>query len=227
MDLYKKIAILNKAYNIYDNFSTGLDVACKKSCAHCCTRNVTLTTIEAYKIIDYMVLNKKLKLFKKVKAESDMERFHPEITTNRLAMLCIKGEKIPVEKESGTLIKCPLLIDDECPVYPVRPFGCRCFVSKQPCSEIGYADVDPFVLSVNNLFLQFIEHVDSDGYTGNLTDLLLSISFGEEGLHSEICIKKQKKNLLVHNMPITVLMIPPEHRQRIEPVVEALKKIKV
>ena len=30
--------------------------------------------------------------------------------------------------------------------------------------ENGYAKVDPFVLTVNSLFLQYIEHVDKDGY---------------------------------------------------------------
>ena len=53
MNLAKKLVVLEQIYEIYDNFAKGLDVACKKYCANCCTRNVTMTTLEGYKIAGF------------------------------------------------------------------------------------------------------------------------------------------------------------------------------
>ena len=66
-----------------------------------------------------------------------------------------------------------MLTNNLCSVYPVRPFACRCFFSKEDCAENECATIDDFVLAVNNIFLQVIEHVDQDRFTGNLTDILL------------------------------------------------------
>jgi hypothetical protein len=51
MDLNNKLAALDQIYQIYDNFVSGLELACRKYCAHCCTTGVNLTTVEGYKII--------------------------------------------------------------------------------------------------------------------------------------------------------------------------------
>ena len=51
MDLNNKLAALDQIYQIYDNFVSGLQLACKKHCAHCCTTGVIMTTVEAYKIV--------------------------------------------------------------------------------------------------------------------------------------------------------------------------------
>jgi hypothetical protein len=51
MGLNNKLAALDQIYQIYDNFVSGLELACRKHCAHCCTTAVTLTTVEGYKII--------------------------------------------------------------------------------------------------------------------------------------------------------------------------------
>ena len=45
MALEKKLGALNRVYKIYDDFSAALDLACKPKCAHCCTTNVTMTTL--------------------------------------------------------------------------------------------------------------------------------------------------------------------------------------
>ncbi|MBW1709950.1 MAG: hypothetical protein JRJ73_08730, partial [Deltaproteobacteria bacterium] len=48
MDLNLKIAVLDQICRIYDEFVAKLDIACEKYCADCCTRNVTMTTLEGY-----------------------------------------------------------------------------------------------------------------------------------------------------------------------------------
>lgn len=54
MHLNLKLSALDQIYEIYDNFISGLEVACKRGCAHCCTTRVTLTTIEGYYIINQL-----------------------------------------------------------------------------------------------------------------------------------------------------------------------------
>jgi hypothetical protein len=109
----------------------------------------------------------------------------------------------------------------------MRPFGCRCFISEYPCGETGCADIDPFVLSVNTLFLQFIEHVDADGYSANLTDMLC---FMRSESHREQYRKGELKvahGAFIANRPISVFFIPPEHRRKVEPILKSLQQIRV
>ena len=42
----------------------------------------------------------------------------------------------------------------------------------QNCGETGSADIDDFTASVNTVFLQVIEHLDAEGCSGNLIDVL-------------------------------------------------------
>jgi len=225
MDLNSKLAVLDQIYRVYDEFVARLDIACKKYCAECCTRNVTLTSLEGYLIATRMISSGKSNLFENIENALPEKRFHPLTTTNRLADLCMKGEDPPEEIHHDSNERCPLLKDNLCPIYPVRPFACRCFVSKKDCRKQGYAEVDPFVLSVNNLFLQVIEQVDSQGFSGNLIDVLKFMA-------SETNRNNYKNNTLNHpgsglipNLNITVLMIPPEHRVEITPILNALQNI--
>ena len=165
-------------------------------------------------------------LFENIKRSIPKRRFQPQTTTNRLADLCIRGKDFVKEENDYVNGSCPLLKDRLCPVYQVRPFGCRCFVSKHDCRDKGYAEIDPFILSVNNLFLQFIEHVDSQGFSGNLIDVLKLMA-------SKINRHNYKRNTLnnsdiglIPNLKITVLMIPPEHQLEIKPILNALQNIK-
>jgi len=227
MDINTQLAVLSRIYSIYEDFINNFEMACEKYCSLCCTRNVTLTTLEGHMIVDHLLSHKKTDLFRKIKAALSNERFQPTITTNRLAELCGKGEDFFDEENKSLWGNCPLLIDNACPIYPVRPFGCKCLVSRQKCQETGYADMDSFVISANHLFLQTIEHIDSRGFSGNLIDVL-------HFLESEDNRKNYTKNTLTHpdmglisNQPIKVLMIPPEHRIQIQPIVNALQNIKV
>lgn len=260
MNLNAKLDVLDRIYRIYDDFAGNLDVVCKKHCDTCCTRNVTLTTLEGYRIVDYLILNGKEDLFNNIGKDLHKKRFQPSITTNRLAELSVAGKDIPDEKSHYFQGECPILTDRQCPVYKVRPFGCRCFVSKHSCGEKGYAEVDEFVLSVNNIFLQYIEHIDSQGCSGNLIDILLYFEPQERahspklaaGLASEsensklpygrrfpeaCCGELQSsearrnykegllncvENNLISNRSIPALMIPPEHRLKIQPILQAI-----
>jgi Fe-S-cluster containining protein len=169
----KRIDVLNQLYGIYDAFIHEQNVCCKKECYFCCTRNVTLTTLEGNQIVEYIRLNHKQELFDRLKSDSNKARYIPTISINNLAEMVCNGVSPPEEEIDSSWGPCPLLTNRKCPIYPVRPFGCRCLVSQVPCRENGHAVVDPFILTVSHIFLQIIEHIDHPGLSGNLTDILL------------------------------------------------------
>ena len=225
MDVDTRLSVLKKVFGIYDDFSKNLDVACEKYCDQCCTSNVAMTTLEGYLIAENMISDGRSDLFEKVKTATSKKRFQPKTTTNRLANLSIKGKDIPDEKNDFSEGSCPLLEDHECQVYRVRPFGCRCFVSKHDCREKGYADVDPVIMSVNSVFLQFVEHVDCKGFSGNLADILNLMSSQDNRYSYRTGTLKNTDSGLISNMPIKILIIPPEHRIKIKPILSALESI--
>ena len=227
MDLKIKLEVLAQVYKIYDDFLGSMAFACKKYCAWCCTPNVTMTTIEGYMIAGQLLGDDRSDLFARLKAASDKKRFQPKITTNQLADLCIRNKDIPDEENNLLWGKCLLLTENLCSAYNVRPFGCRCFVSNHLCGEKGCADVDPFIISVNTLFLQFIEHIDSKGFYGNLIDILCFMESKENRQAYRLNNLSKKTSGLICNHPVKVFPIPPEHRDKIKPVLNALYSIKV
>jgi hypothetical protein len=116
-----------------------------------------------------------------------------------------------------------LLQDDKCPIYDVRPFACRCMVSKHRCADTGAAEIDEFTITVNHVFLQYIEHLDQNGFSGNMADVLTHIL--AKGI-PDINTSSVTRTCLIKNAPLRALMIPPEHRKKIEPILAALRAIK-
>jgi len=227
MLLAKKLAALDRICAIYDRFCVSLDVACKKYCAHCCTTNVTLTTLEAYKIVDHLISAEKLEVIDKLKDMAGATRFRPLITTNRLAELCAAEAKVPEEETTTEWQECSLLGKSLCSVYDLRPFGCRCFVSRKNCADTGYADIDDFTASVNTVFLQTIEHLDAAGCSGNLIDVLqIMASEDNRQAYANDQLICEDSGLIV-NWSLKVLIIPPEHRTKIEPILQQLRQIRI
>jgi len=95
MMIAKKLAILDQIYAVYDRFCASLEVACKKNCAHCCTTNVTLTTLEGYKIVDHLTATGKLDIIAGFKKMASPTRYQPQVSTNRLAELYAAEAKVP------------------------------------------------------------------------------------------------------------------------------------
>ncbi|MGD8470817.1 MAG: YkgJ family cysteine cluster protein [Desulfobacteraceae bacterium] len=226
MELNAKLAALDQIYRIYDNFVSGLELACKKHCAHCCTTGVTLTTLEGYKIIQQLESEGKAGWIEKMELAAQKPYFQLKITTNQLASLCAEGIDPPAE-ESTEWNPCPFLTDSQCPIYTVRPYGCRCLVSRHDCGIEGYANIDGFVLSLNTVFLQIIEHLDAGGCTGNLIDVLRTMAPQENRNHYENNRLKCANAGLISNQPLKVLMIPPEHRTKMEPILKSLQEIRI
>ena len=227
MDLTTKLTILDRLVDIYDDFVSRFDLACEKFCAHCCTANVTMTTLEGFRIRRHLEETDQLAYLETLSRRSHPERFMPRVSINRLADICARDGDPPEESLDPEAGPCPLLTDDACPLYPVRPFGCRCMVSATHCGLAGFADMDPFVLTVNDVFLQHIEHVDAKGYTGNFVDVMAYLTSAENRTDYADGRLGPAPTGLVANQPVFVLMIPPEHRQRVQPLLQAIRSIQL
>ena len=226
MNIASKLSVLAQIYEIYDEFTAALDLACKKTCAHCCTNDIALTTLEGYRIIDGLNQTSKSDLTTAVSSQSKAKRFKPAVTTNQLAELCAKGIDPPEENENSADQACSLLKEKLCSIYPLRPFGCRCMMSRHNCEGKGYAEIDDFILSVNTVFIQTIEHIDAIGCTGNLVDVVAALLLPENRLAYENSVLKCTTAGLIRNHPLKILMIPPEHRTKMQPILQALRNIK-
>ena len=226
MDLKAKLAVIRQIKSIYDDFANTLSVACENKCAACCTRNVILTSLEGYEIIQYLESNHQYALLDKLRKDADKKRFQPEVTTNGLAELCMRGEDPPDEESDAAWGQCPLLIDDLCSIYESRPFECRSFISENDCRQAGSADMDPYVITVNNVLRQFIEHVDQPGISGNLTDMLLFLS-SEGQLESYQKNELNANESLLANLPLQMLLIPPEYQTKVQPIIKSIQDIRI
>lgn len=227
MDLNAKLTILNRLTDIYDRFISRFDLACEKYCAHCCTANVTMTTLEGYRIVDHLEKSGDSRCLETLSRQRHAKRFIPQVSINRLADICAQDGDPPDEQLDPEAGPCPVLTDDACPFYPVRPFGCRCMVSARNCGVTGAADMDPFILTVNDVFLQYIEHIDAQGYTGNFVDVMQFLEPQENRRNYAAGRLGAAPAGLVVNQPVFVLMIPPEHRQRIQPLLSDIRGIQI
>ncbi|MDX9818494.1 MAG: YkgJ family cysteine cluster protein [Desulfococcus multivorans] len=225
MGVEEKLAVLDHIYRVYEGFIAEYETACRKGCARCCTRNVTLTTLEAYALSVRLVDEGRADFFEKLRGAIDLPRFIPRVTTNALAEICIRGEDPPEEASDPDWGACPFLEEGACPVYAVRPYGCRCMVSALRCDDTGFAEMDPFIVTVNNVVLQYLEHVDRDGYSGNLTDLLLFFASADNRRRYRAGSLGPPPEGLIRNRPIRALMVPPRHRQKMLSFIESLQKV--
>jgi Fe-S-cluster containining protein len=221
----EKLLLLKKIYSIYEQYTNTLDLACRKGCAYCCTRNVVVTSLEGILIYNHLKSSSEGQLIDKVRKFTHIPRFHTQLTTNGLAELCLDGKEIPDEQSPQVAGRCPLLKDETCSIYDVRPFECRSLISNVNCKEEGCAEQDPFSISVNTVFKQYIEHVDSQGISGNLTDMLIhmDVNMGE----GEDLKDGSVENNLIPNKGLQVLLIEPEHQEKMQPIIESIQQIRI
>ncbi|MDL2321284.1 hypothetical protein LJC47_02920 [Desulfosarcina sp. OttesenSCG-928-B08] len=222
-----QLRVLEKLMEIYDEFIGTHTLSCKKHCAHCCTANVTLTTLEGWRMVAHL---EKAGLFDSLPTlfeNARPDRFVPRISINAMADICARDGDLPEEPFNPDAGPCLLLDLDVCPVYAARPFGCRCMVSSEHCAETGAAALDPFILTVNNVFLQYIEHIDAKGGTGNLIDVIRFLSDPENRRHYEAGRLDAFGSVMVPNQPVFVLMVPPEHREQIAPLMDRIRSIRL
>jgi hypothetical protein len=227
MELKDKLTVLEQMMAIYDRCVGQFDLACQKYCAHCCTANVSMTTLEGFRILSHLERAGDAPCLETL-VQAHPNRFVPQITINRMADVCARGGDPPDEAPDPEAGPCPALRSDRsCPLYAVRPFGCRCMVSAENCAKHGVAEMDPFILTLNDIFLQHLEHIDAQGYTGNFVDVMQFFKSDENRSNYAAGQPGRMTEGLLANQPVFVLMIPPEHRDRIQPVLQRIRSIQV
>jgi Fe-S-cluster containining protein len=227
MEISDKLDILDEIYDIYETFSTRLSVACVRGCAACCTQNVTMTTLEGYRIVEHLISTEQTDLFQRLDRLAHQERFQPTLSTNELAAIYMQGVDPPEEESDWPRAACPFLSSNECLIYLQRPFGCRCFFSTQKCEATACAMVDPFLVTVNTVFLQLLEHIDANGFFGNMTDVLLLLESEPQRKRYEVNASFNHPGEFPANRCIPGLLVPPEHHLRIQPILQQIKNIRL
>ncbi len=234
MDSQKTVEKLDRVYRIFDKAIDDFPVACKEKCADCCTCNVVATSLEIAWLFSRLGEDEITALRARLKDSVSKKRYQPRFTTNEFALGCIEGRDLEEEENDPVWGRCPLLEDGRCTVYHARPLGCRNMMSETSCAKNGYAQMPELALTINNIFLQYIEHMDSLGFSGNLTDMLgLYLKYGVSGgasgqksdafpLSLENLKDSDKTGVFIRNYKIPALMIPPEHRNAVAPILEEI-----
>ncbi len=179
-----KIQALEAVYSFYELSFRKLSSGCEPGCNHCCTVNVVATSLE----IDLMLrghnekgidLTLLARYFKK-NGGIKLNRYRPLYTINHTASAYLEGKSLPIDKGKHAPGVCPLLAEDGlCLIYDCRPFSCRAMSSQVRCDASGKADMLPFLVAVNFVIYQIIEHLDQTGTTGNMLDFLQERQTGD------------------------------------------------
>jgi len=168
-----KDKVLQEIYQNYEKWLAGQDYACSKGCAACCTDNVTITAMEGELILDFVLVNNQEEWLA-TKLMNRTEGTQEHLTTNALARMCLNNIEPPPDAARQDN-SCPLLTDNTCPLYQVRPFNCRCFASTEPCLKNGSASQPDELVAINTVTLQIIEHLGQGEFWGNMQDVLLAL----------------------------------------------------
>ncbi|NDY42735.1 hypothetical protein G3N55_07760 [Dissulfurirhabdus thermomarina] len=196
-------AALRAVYAFHQEFLEGWGFACEAGCAACCTVNVTLTSLEARHLLAEAGAAA-ADLAARV-AAAPGAGYRPAATLNEVAAFCLRGEAPPADEAEHAAGACPLLDPGgRCACYPGRPFACRAMVSRARCRPGGAAEMDPFLVTVNLVLCQVIEHLDRGGVSGNLGDVVPYC----HGAATE------PPPGLLRNRPLPGLLVPPEERGR-------------
>ena len=205
-----KIDALKALYDFYDRFVQGFSFACGPRCSTCCSVNVVITSLEA----DYLGRHAALSdrdVQRQIQVALHRPHFIPTITTNRLAHCCLRRQEPPEEQGTHAPGQCPLLGRDKlCLVYENRPFSCRAMSSEQKCLEDGEAVMPPFLYTINLVFYQLLEHLDSKGTSGNMLDMLT----GDDGTR-------------ITNTPFPGFLITETERAPLRRLLKKMKKYPV
>lgn len=226
---------LKKIYRLHEKTMARIPMACAKGCADCCTCNVVVTSLETSFIVQSLDSKALADVHQRLTEKFPLQRYIPKMTLNQFAMACMSGRETPDEENKPDWGRCPFVEADICTIYRVRPFGCRSMISQIHCRDTGYAQVPPLALTINHIFLQYIEHLDLEGFSGNLSDMLslfLANSFqqmtlpkGLDTVHGNpffVGGEPLSPQGFIQNSKIHGLMVPPEHRDAVAPLLKQI-----
>lgn len=208
------------------------EFACQKSCATCCTQNVTMTAVEG-DLIHRFINDNGLHSWFAEKLNQKKSQQHIVETTNEFAQRCLSGIDEGTNATSNqNQATCPYLEDKSCRIYEVRPFSCRSFASVKKCLPGEAAELPQFYISTTTTALQLIEHIGQGEYWGNMHDVLLALSDLNENketaklLHSQ-SMADQARARVKKAAPLPGFLISAEDYDRVSPFVLAVFNVKI
>ena len=219
-----KRQILSTIYDIFGQWNNDLEKACQRGCSRCCTQNVTITAVEGEVILRFIIAESMSPWFAEKLASAQTHR-PPKMTTNDFASACLNGEDADPDDYPNLSI-CPFLENNLCKIYPVRPFGCRLFISQKTCSTSQPALVADSYFEAATAVSQVIEHLGQKEYWGNMLDVLpalLDISeFREiaDHLNSTQIMLARMQTLTAK--PLPGFLFSKEHEKEVSPLLEAI-----
>ena len=222
MDLATRLQWLHRIEQAHDQLTAKAGLACRTACDTCCTCNVTMTTLEGYRIIRHLHRHADALGTPTLAKPACTKRFRPKITLNALAEQYARDAAPAEEENDPNWGKCPMLKDRMCSIYAVRPFGCRILVSTSRCGPKGFAQMDEWTLTVNQVLMQYIEHIDRDGWTGNMADVLNCMGPSTPNPTYDPQALQAEKHGLIPNAPLRVLGVPPAYRSRITSLLQQI-----
>jgi len=181
MDVKKKV--LDAVYGVYSSWAGRFPLACKKGCAACCTGSVTMTSLEGEVILDFVERNGRQKWLQEKLTQVVPRQSKAAITTNQFAEACLNHWEVGAGAMGcWDFTPCVFLEDASCSIYETRPFGCRSFGSLVQCAAETAAEIAPIHLTINTVFTQIIEHINSDGgHWSTMIDILQSLGHNRTG----------------------------------------------
>ena len=220
IDVSNKFKVLAAIYFFYDRFLKGFSMACRPGCHACCTVNIVATSLEAGHLLRSSFFDN-LDLKKLLYSATARPIYRPSLSTNQIADFCLRQEEIPSDRVEHGEGVCPFL-DQEglCSVYENRPFACRAMSSREVCQYGGEADMEPFLVTVNLAIYQIIEHLDKEGVSGNLLDVLSELVNNQS-------VSPGPGNMLVSNRALPGFLVSPNEQVRFRAFMRRLTDFQV
>jgi Fe-S-cluster containining protein len=225
MNCELRLELLAELYRIQEQFCTSLEVACRKGCAVCCTENITMTTLEGLHLMEELERKYPPGWPQWSRSLSGRTPSMARPTLNQLARIALSGGDMEEEAIGESPGVCPFLRQENCPVYKARPLACRAMLSRTVCHPGGIAEMPEEVLTLNTVVMQYIEAIDRPGLTGNYIDILLFLSDdGNRHAYRSGRITTAPSGMEL-NQPIPALMVPPEQREKVQPVIDVVQSL--
>ncbi|GAB6193614.1 YkgJ family cysteine cluster protein [Desulfocastanea catecholica] len=219
-----KQQILHTIYDIFDQWNSEPGVACRKGCSYCCTQNVTITALEGESILRYIVAEG-MSSWLAEKLSCPPGHQPPRMTTNDFAEACLEGREVDPGDQQNLSV-CPFLEDNLCRIYPVRPFGCRLFISTRTCSALHPARISDEYFEAATAVSQLLEHLGQKEYWGNMLDVLPALldirEFEEIAGQLTPILSRQARLQTLTARPLPGFLLSEEHAQKVAPLLQKI-----
>lgn len=225
MSIDEKRNALIHLYHVLEEIHEDRSSFCHQGCSDCCTQHITMTSLEGYHLFDYLIQSTRHNATPHLFL-SEQRHHPPPATINTWAKRCAENNEMVEDGQTADTTPavgvCPLLAEHRCTVYPARPLACRIMISQKDCRLSGLADMKSVDVTINNVMMQFVEHIDQNGLTGHMFDIMTYLFRADHRHTYESTGILDVAPGLLQNQPLTVLMVPPEHRPTIGPVLHKL-----